>query len=432
MVRRDKVERDTLLPADTYVVYNKTILGDMDRKILILLYQPIIGSIAISLYFTLWSYLDSTETISKEWSHHHLMTSMRMKLKDIVQAREKLEAIGLMKTYQKKDNINHYIYELFSPFTPSEFMNNPILSTTLYRNIGDVEYKKTLEYFKLPNMNFRDYEEITVPFKEVFESTSLSYVEQLEFETKTKKNTSLEIESHIDLESVLAMIPEDLFSKKTLTKETRSLLHKLAFLYQFNEEQMCELIRNSLSDKKSIDKTLLKSNCRKYYQFEHNGKLPGLVFRNQPEYLRKPVGDHSKKAKIIYQFETTSPYDFLCSKYNGIRPSKTDLSLLEYLLLDMDLKPGVVNVLVDYVLKINQNKLTRNFVETIASGWAKNKIETVEAAMALAEKEYKFRKNISSRKKEITRPEWFDKEIEAKEASLEKQKEMEQMLEAFK
>ena len=426
------MEHDTIFPADTYVVYNKTILGDMDRKILILLYQPIIGSVATSLYFTLWSYLDLTETISKEWTHHHLMTSMRMKLKEIVEARQKLEAIGLMKTYQKKDNVNRYIYELFSPLTPSEFVNNPILSTTLYRNIGDTEYKKTIEYFKLPNMNTRDYEEITTPFKEVFESTDVSYAEQLEFETKEKRKTNMEIESRLDLDSILEMIPDDMLSKRTITKETRSLLHKLGFLYQFNEEQLCELIRNSLNERKSIDKLLLKNNCRKYYQFENGGKLPSLVFRNQPEYLRKPLGDNSKRAKMIYQFEITSPYEFLCSKYDGIRPSKTDLSILEYLLLDMDLKPGVVNVLIDYVLKINKNKLTRNFVEAIASQWAKQKIETVEAAMNFAEKEYKNHKDIMHHKKEIEKPDWFDKEIEMKEASVEKKKEMEQMLKMFK
>lgn len=425
---------ETILPADTYVVCNKTILGDMDRKILIMLYQPIVGSVAISLYFTLWSYLDKTETISMEWSHHHLMTNMRMKLKDIVQAREKLEAIGLLKTYQKKGNVNHYIYELFSPSTPSEFMNNPILSTTLYHNIGDSEYKKTMEYFKVPSINLRDYEEVTAPFKDIFDSSNLSYVEQLEFETKQKVNSNIEIESSLDLESVLSMIPEDLFSRKTITKETRSLLHKLAFIYQFNEEQLCELIRNSLNERKGIDKTLLKNNCRKYYQFEHNGKLPSLVFRNQPEYLRKPVGDQSKKAKIIYQFETTSPYDFLCSKYNGTRPSRTDLNILEYLLLDMDLRPGVVNVLVDYVLKINQNKLNKGFVETIASQWAKSRVETVEGAMRLAEKEYKARKNYHNKKEtpEMLKPDWFDKEIEIKEANLETQKEIEQMLKEFK
>ena len=51
-----------VLPADTFLVLNKTILTEQDRKIIILLYQPIIGGMATSLYFTLWSYLDKSET----------------------------------------------------------------------------------------------------------------------------------------------------------------------------------------------------------------------------------------------------------------------------------------------------------------------------------------------------------------------------------
>ena len=50
----------TLLPADTYVVINKTILYDEDRKILTDLYLPIIGMEAVMLYFTFWSDLDSS------------------------------------------------------------------------------------------------------------------------------------------------------------------------------------------------------------------------------------------------------------------------------------------------------------------------------------------------------------------------------------
>ena len=54
----------SVLPADTFIVVNKTALSDKDRNILILLYQPIVGGQAISLYYTLWSYLDKSELLS--------------------------------------------------------------------------------------------------------------------------------------------------------------------------------------------------------------------------------------------------------------------------------------------------------------------------------------------------------------------------------
>ena len=46
--------KDSVTPADIYTVVNQTILTEVDRKVLISLYEPIIGSTALSLYFTLW------------------------------------------------------------------------------------------------------------------------------------------------------------------------------------------------------------------------------------------------------------------------------------------------------------------------------------------------------------------------------------------
>ncbi len=427
--------KQSLLPADTFVVVNRTVLCDQDRKILTMLYQPIIGQAAISLYFTLWSYLDQSEIISLEWTHHHLMTNMRLRLDGIKEARERLEGIGLVKTYFKKGDVNRFVYEMFSPLTAHEFLNNPVLNISLYNNVGTTEYDKIVSYFKLPRMNLSEYTDITCKFNEIFESTDLNSYDHIENDIRKVSRNKLEITSKIDLDTIIASLPEEMFNPSSLTKDTKELLYKLSFIYDFDNEKMSELIRNSLSEKRIIDKSLLKMNSRKVYQFEHYGKLPSLLYRSQPEYLRKPSGETSKKAKIIYQFETTTPYDFLLSKYNGARPTKQDTATLEYLLLDMNLNPGVVNVLVDYVLKINNNKLTRSFVESIAGQWAKSKIETVESAMSFAEKEYKNMKKYKQTKvtKNIEeKPVWFKENISESKASDSEIAEMKKMLSELK
>lgn len=43
-----------LLPIDRYKVSAKGLLHNYDRKVLTMLYQPLIGSRAFSLYMTLW------------------------------------------------------------------------------------------------------------------------------------------------------------------------------------------------------------------------------------------------------------------------------------------------------------------------------------------------------------------------------------------
>ena len=86
-----------VLPADTYFITNKAILTDYDRKIITLLYQPIIGSVATSLYFTYWGLYENDKSLER--SHYQLMASMQLKLETIILAREKSEGIGLLKTY---------------------------------------------------------------------------------------------------------------------------------------------------------------------------------------------------------------------------------------------------------------------------------------------------------------------------------------------
>ena len=412
------METINLLPADTYIVKNATILNVESRLVLTKLYQPIIGSVAISLYFTLWGNLDTSLTSSVEYTHHNLMAIMRIKLEDILEARERLEAIGLLKTYLKKGNINNYIYELYSPLDPNEFMSNPILATSLASNIGKNEFDRILNFFKVPKIVLDGYEDISVSFGETFEVTdSLNVLESKDI--RKVKQIDLVVDEKIDLNSLLSLIPNEILNYRSITKDTKSLIYKLAYIYNLNEDELSELIRNSINEKKIIDKDLLRNNCHNYYTFEHKNMTPSLIYKKEPEHLRKKVGDVSKKAKLIYTFETTSPYDFLTGKNKGVRPSKSDLALIENLMLDYDLTPGVVNVLIDYVLRINDNKLTKNYVLTIASQWKRSNIKTVEEAMDICKKENKTKNKERVRiiKKE-KKPEWFDKNIEESAASL--------------
>ena len=409
----------TILPADTFIVVNKTVLHNSDRKILNLLYQPLVGNTAISLYFTLWSYLDKYELMSNEWAHSHVINNMMITVNEFDDARVKLEALGLIKTYLKEGSINSYVYELYSPLSVSAFMNNPLLSTALYNNIGKVEYEKVISYFSLPKLNLKEYNDITSKFSDVFEYGSNPISNNIIHDLKKSRYRNLEILTDIDINVILSLIPEEILSSKSITKEVKELIYKVSYIYNYDNESMVELIRNSVGVNHRIDKKSLLENANKYYSFENMGKLPSLIYKNQPEYLRKNIKDSSNRSKMIYMFETTSPYDFIRSKYKTGNPTSSDLNIIVYLLVDLNLKPGVVNVLIDYVLKINNNKLTRSYVETIASQWSRSNIETVEDAMNFAETEYKKKKPVrkENTKERKVSPKWLDQAIEEEMAS---------------
>ncbi len=159
-----------VLPADTYFITNKAILTDYDRKIITLLYQPIIGSIAVNLYFTFWSLYENNKLLER--NHYQLMTSMQLKLETIVLAREKLEGIGLLKTYYKKSSINNFVYEIYKPLNAYEFFTSPLLNTLLMNNVGKEQYETIVNEFKKDYFDLTGYDNITCSFNEIFKMTS--------------------------------------------------------------------------------------------------------------------------------------------------------------------------------------------------------------------------------------------------------------------
>ena len=428
----------TILPADTYTVVNKTIIKVIDRKIITMLYQPIIGYTATSLYFTLIDDLDKHEINSDTLTHHHLMATMQLRLEDVTIARRKLEAVGLIKTLIKEGNVNDYIYLVYSPLTPSDFLNHPILNVVLYNNLGKKEYDKIVDYFKIPKLNIKDFNDITCDFNDVFSSVSGNvFIENIDI---AKNNTNkLKVEQGIDFNLLITSIPKNMINEKCFTEDIKELINNLSFIYNIDDLSMQGLVRNCINEKGTIDKNQLRKDCRNFYQFEEEGKLPTLIYSTQPEYLKTPVGDNSKWAKMVYTFENATPYDYLRSKYKTGEPSIRDLKLIESLLLDLQLKPGVVNVLIAYVLKINNQKLNKNYVETIAGQWKRLNIETVEEAMRVSEKEHKkMKKKLSEketprvfnnkRQTEEVLPDWFNKEITTKEITEEEKEEMQKIL----
>ena len=417
------MDKVSLLPADMYTVVSKTILNLEDRDNLIMLYEPIMGPLAVSLYLTLWRDLKNNSFKSEEYNHHHLMCLMKLDLKSIKEARCALESLGLLKTYVKKGDIYSYVYELYSPMSPREFLNHPVLNVVVYNNSGKMEYEAIKKSYEKKSMSLSEYEDITSSLNMTFASSNV--LPEVDATERVKQN--IQAKNVIDFDMLMASIPKDILNEKAFNKRTKELIENLAFVYNLDTIKFSEIIRNVINERGFIVAEELRKLARNYYTYHNNGKLPTLVYREEKTGILENM---SKRDKIIYVFENTKPYDFLKSKYHGVTPTNRDLKLLETLCCDLNLKPAVVNVLIDYVLKKNDNKLNKNFVETIAGQWVRSGVKTAREAMSLAEKEQK--KLIAKAPTNIKTPEdvpvWFKTEIKRNEATLEEQKELEELM----
>ena len=423
--------KDSVTQADIYTVINQTVLTEVDRKVLISLYEPIIGSTALSLYFTLWQDLDKSEVISRDLNHHHLMVILKTTLNNIIIARKALEAVGLLKSYVKEnDNMNEYLYELYSPLSAYEFFNHPVLSILLLNNIGENEYHELTEYYRKITISKKEYKEITSSMNETFKSVTTYEKENEEIRRKNKLN--INISNLIDFDLLEQSLPKGMINDKTLSKKNKELINQLAFVYNVDSIKMAEFIRLVIDSVGIIDKDKLVENVRRNYEFNNNGSLPTIVYRTTPEYLRTPVGT-SNRDKMIQVFETTKPYDFLKFKNNNVRPTARDLKILESLAVDQGLSPGVINVLVDYAIRFNDGKINKNYLDTIASSWNRKGIKTVPQAMDAITKGHKkvVKEIVPKTKKEINIPSWMNTNNSSESMTDQELEELEKEMEVF-
>ena len=421
----------TLLPADTYKVINKTIITEYDKLVIVNLYQPIIGPLAVSLYNTFISDLDKYELMSEEYTHHHLLIQLKSGLDVIKQALKSLESVGLIKTYVKlNNNQNSYIYELYSPISPNEFLNHPILNVILYNNIGEIEYKKIVDYYKKPIIDLKEYQEISSSLNETYISISNKMIKNDNI--KQREQLGINIKESIDFDMLISSIPKNIISDKAFNKKTKELINNLSFVYNIDTLRMVDLLRLCIEENGMINKDKLITTVRKYYDFNSNGSLPTLIYRTQPEYLKSEYSDTTNRSKMLYVFENTSPYDFLRGKNKGVKPSSRDLKIIEYLAVDLNMKPAVINVLIDYVLRINDNKLNKAYIEAIAGGWIRSNITTAVQAMERAEKEHKKNKQRVFTKTNEQLPVWFNKNNEIDKIDDKEKEELEEILKDFR
>ncbi len=412
-----------LLPVDRYTVRAKDVLHDWDRKILTLLYQPLIGAFAYSLYLTLWSELEKDVYWSDENTHRYLMTLMDSPLNIIYQERKKLEAIGLLKTYKKKEEDGTvYLYELQPPMSPHAFFNNDVLSVYLYNRLGKSKYRQIRERFMLDNLDKNEYQEMTHAFDEVFSSlhhseivanfqSEISNVLELEKE-KEIINRQNEVDlvltkEHFDFDLLMTDLSAFIAPKELLTKEIKDTIVRLSFVYRIEPLQMSRILQQSIIHDDQINLDLFRKKVQEWYKIEHGSDPPSLGLRSQPLDLQtiKDKEPISEEEKVIKLFETKSPIELLESRSDGSKVPPADVKIIEGLLLDYQLQPGVVNVLIDFILTVNDMKLSKPLIDKIAGHWKRKNVKTVNEAMELARQEYKAKRtNFNENDKKQAKP----------------------------
>lgn len=349
---------------DTYRIYSSRELSASDMDVLMTLYQPLIGGDAVLVYLTLFAESRNTHVGMKHARLMNLMNSIQI---DTFQhARMKLEEYMLLRTYMKEtEKCNTYIYLLQSPLTASDFLSSSLYANRYIRVAQKRTYDETMSKYGSLALNTEGYNEITVQVKNLKEDDYDNTVTYTTVKPRYQFHED-DITIDFDYEHFIATTSTSVFPAELRTQENMSYIGKFATLYGLSADKMRVLVMRCVSlETMVLDIDRLKFMCEK----------------SKPDIKNK---------KDIYE---NSPVSFLQSKQNGAEVSMNDKRILERLSFEMHFPPVVINIMIEYILKISDNRLNSKFVDMVAGEWARDGITTKEQAIQETKKNISYRRS---------------------------------------
>ena len=356
-------------------------LRQEDFNVLHLLYAPLIGKDAITLYET----LRALSMMPQKIKNHLLIQKLCGQSCELIEgSRTLLEQYLLVKTYYDGTK-NAYLYELYPPKSGDQFLSHDVFGRLYLRKMGKQVYEYMKRCFASGSNGKESYQEISVHMSALFHDWDDAKEES--FVQLRPKLRQLPIHFNFDLflNGLSAMI----FPLSERTKENLDFIAEKADLYGIDEKEMQKLVGKSMD---------LKQN-----------KL------DQKKLIRYIQSSHKEFIKQVEDPYALPPIRFLQEKQNGIAVSKSDQRLIDTLLYETyHLQPQVIIVFIEYVLERCNQSLSRAYVEKVAGRWVRLGIDTKDKALALIQEEIsKGKKNTS--KKEL--PQWFYEQEAVKEES---------------
>lgn len=365
-----------LYVTDLYRVEIRYPLDEIQMDTLYYLYQPLIGSSALQLYMMLMMEGKRMRRFIAPCALSRLQSFLSMNMMDLEKALRSLEAIGLLKSYVKHENdITQYIYRVYAPLSLKAFFKNQILSSLLQLSLSQEDFQKTLQYFKISLENLEGYEEVTAKFQDVFTiqhprtSTRL-----LKYQEDFVHQESQNISISYDRDLLYQSLADYQVNRSLLSQEDLAYAMELGYVYQVDALTLAGFMKDAM-ESQGLNRSCIKQAIQKYFDVQQSSKLEE-VYHKQPIQYQTQDSNSSPLVLHMKYLDSLTPYELLKEKQGGKEPVYHDLMIVETLMVQLGLKPAVVNVLIEYVLGKNDNRLSKRYCEAIGASWARKKIIT--------------------------------------------------------
>ena len=335
-----------------------------ERNVLTLLYQPLLGCEATTLYFTMWSLIDRARLKSPEYFHSKIYDIMQCNPQSFIKARKKLEAVGLLIAYHNDET---YLYELICPLQAEEFIKDGSLGAYLYNKIGKSHFDDLVSLFRISTKEKDGYRNISTHFDEIFDSLDQEVETNGEYVKRNKPK--IQVNHQFDFDVFLEGLSKNYVDRRKITKAIKDKIIGLSYVYDLDEITMQKVFMDSVDKDRNIDVNKLSKNARVWFEFEKE----------------EPKEDETKLRQIsneemLKKCKSSTPTEILSILSSG-KPAISELKIIEKVMDNFELNEEVINFLLVYVIGNLGEFPSYNYFDKVASEWRRKKVTTVEEAI---------------------------------------------------
>ena len=330
----------TFATLDTYKISHgrKSEKFSVDYKVLVRLYEPIIGSVAMSLYLTLESefslnkYSKSTNQIARL---HKLARIDDASFNEAIELLKKYDLVSY-KANQRK--ANDYLFVVYPTKPANEFFCNEKLNNALQVMVDDAYYKQVYSYFISSSVNEDEYVDIE----------------------------DIKLSKELTEEEFYAQFHEKypiIASSCAITSNCKKEINRIKKLFKLTYENVENAILNSFD---YIENQMV-INLEKLNEFVNN-KYNGVT-----------LSADEKIAQTFNAERSISYYQKMSGRTN-LLPRET--AMINELLDQYQISEGVLNVIINFYFKYGNRTMgaSKNyFVKVIEEMLMNNVVSTLDA-----------------------------------------------------
>ena len=388
---------ETSDPKHLYYVANRVTLFPEDEQILIKLYQPLVGAVAVALYQTLISDYDPYGIISDSKGIYSLQEQLDCSLKTMFTSLHKLEAVGLVQTFLSDNVFNNVIvFKLLKVPSADKFFATPLLASLLKEKVGEETFHELSHKFakeaKLREKPIKNARDVSANFFDMFRRfDNIANWDKIEAAKENKVH-----------EEEVAQVNDRDAIDWDFIKEQYEVYQIPASEVDNKKNQIRSLMQTyGLSEKEFVDESLpcLHGSYELNMRDISNTLAENYKRINTREHVQKQVNEGRKKAlaaikglddndkKLLKEANESSPAEFLYkikTEKGGIA-SAGERQIINNLHTQYGLPEDLINILT-YTCLTYDTVVNSNLAYKIANDWLQHGVATAVQALQYVKK----------------------------------------------